>query len=766
MRLQLFIPKISFLIIFLSFIVGSALSQKVSKTEKALHKQAFEKLDLEQYGEAVKDYLQLLEMRPKSSQYNFEIGIAYLRSAKEFYKAEKYFEDALKYSTEDTIEELFFYLGKSYQNNHKFAEAKKSYQNFERFIKPSKDGAKLKAQVNWLEKTCNHGEYHVKLNTKNPLENKSKPVNDVKKYFLNASDYVILQNLGNKINSVHDDEGAVFFDEENDIFFTSKRNPFANPNEFTYGKEFEQIYVSKYQDEDWALPNLISSLKLFDSGFDDPSSQISIVAVNKDENTMILYKDELLYETVKENGKWSKPKAFPETINIKKSRQPSAYLADDGKTLIVISDKEGGYGDRDMYITIRDENGKWGELENMGSVLNTEQDEDTPFMIGDDLLYFSSKGHSSIGGYDVFFSKFKDGKWSNPQSLGIPINTPRDEIAYIRSKKDPTIAYYASARVDGYGYKDVYRITAYYKTRKREDLPSIAMVDFLSDELKRKEAEEKKKAEEKEAAAAVAVVTPPVKEEPKKEVKEEVNTVEEVKKEPEVVVAKKEPQKVDEDLFRDILFSFNGNTLTEESEEQVRKIGEYMKANPDFVISLSGHADYIGTDEVNDEVSRQRALIVTRKLVAAGVDPYNVNYTYEGERNPKADGKNPDGSDNPDGRAKNRRVEFELGQFAMYRVVGFASNSSSVGSKGMTTIQDVANFMKSNPGRKVELSGFSDSVGNAAYNKVLSEKRVSAVAEELKKLGIDSSLISTSFYGEERPSAPGTNSRRVEIRIN
>lgn len=733
MRLLNYIPKLILLFFLVVIFSGNAHSQKASKTEKALYKQAYQYLDMEQYPEAIKDYLQLLQMNPKSSQYNFEIGIAYLRSPKEFYKAEDYFESALKYSTKDTIQELFFYLGKAYQNNHKFAEAKKSYQNFERFIKPSKEGAELKAQVAWLEKTCNHGEYHVKLNTKNPLENKSKPVNDVKKFFLNSTDYVILQNLGSKINSIHDDEGAVFFNNEKDIFFTSKRNPFANANEITYGKEFEQIFVSKFEDGEWALPNLLSSLKLFDGSFAEPSAQVSIVAVNKDENSMILYKNETLFETILSNGSWSEPKAFPNNINLKKTRQPSACLSDDGKTLVVISDKEGGYGGRDMYTSTKDADGKWGELVNMGSILNTEQDEDTPFMIGNDLIYFSSKGHSSIGGYDVFFSKFKDGKWGNPQSLGIPINTPQDEIAYVRSKKDPGMAYYASARVDGYGYKDVYRITAYFETRKRDDLPSIAMSDFLSDDLK------KKKEQEKEVE--VAVVTPPV------------------------VVAKKEIKKPDEDLFRDILFTFNGNELTPESKEQLRKIGEYMKQNPEFVISLSGHADYKGSNEVNDRVSRERALIVANGLKNAGVNPYNVSYSYYGETKPKADGHNADGSDNPDNRAKNRRVEFELGQFALFRVVGFASSSSSVDAKGNATLKEVAEYLKNNAGTKVELSGFSDSVGNAEFNKKLSEKRVSATKNELTKLGVDANVISTSFYGEERPSAPGTNSRRVEIRV-
>ena len=750
MRFFNFLPKIILISAIMCCIAGNAQSQKPSKTEKALYKQAFDYLALDQYQEAIQDYIQLLEMRPKSPQYNFEIGVAYLRSPKDFYKAEKHLETALKCSTQDTIDELYYYLGKAYQNNYKFDEAKESYKDFERFIKSTKEGSELKVEVEWLEKTCDHGEYHLKLNTKNPLENKSKPINDVKKFFLNVNDYVIIQNLGNKINSVHDDGGAVFFNDEKDIFFTSKRNPFANSNEVNNGKDFEQIFISKYENGEWLLPNLISSLKLFEVEFDNASALVSIVAINKDETVMVLCKNGTLYETSKNDGRWTDPKMFPNNINIKKSKQPSACLSDDGKTLIVISDKKGGYGKQDMYSSKKDADGKWGELVNMGSVLNTEHDEGTPFMVGSDLLYFSSKGHSSIGGYDVFFSKYKDGKWGNPQNLGIPINTPQDEIAYIRSKKDPSIAYYASARVDGYGYKDVYRITSHFETIKRDDLPSIAISDFLADGLKKKQQEEK--------AAEVAVVTPPVTTEP-------ATPITPTKSAPPVVSKKEVSKPLDAGLFKDILFKFNENELTPESKEQLRKIGEFMNKNPEFVVALSGHADYKGSNEINDQVSRQRALLAVNILGKTGANLYNVIYSYFGETKPKADGKNANDSDNPDNRAKNRRVEFELNQFAMFRVNEFATNSSAITSKGNMTLKEVAEYVKANPDTKVELSGFSDSLGNAAYNKTLSEKRVSVTKKALLNLGVNANSISTNFYGEEKPSTPITNARRVEIRV-
>ncbi|MCB0480118.1 MAG: OmpA family protein [Flavobacteriales bacterium] len=749
----------------------SQIDAKPSKTEKKLHKQAYNYLDMEMYDEAIKDYDRLLQINPTNPNYNFEMGIAYLRSPKDFDKAEIYMERALKYSKDDTIPELYYYLGKAYQNNHKFAEAKIAYQEFGGNVKDNKAGRELKSEVNWLEKTCQHGEYHVKLNTKNPLENKKKPLNDVKKYYLNATDYVILANLGNVINSVYDDENAVFFNEERNIFYTSKRNPFGSANELTYGdRTFEQVYVSKLMPEGWKTPYLIDHENVFPSAFVDAGSQVSIVSINKQGNIMFLYKNDVLYQSNKDAQTWTTPKPLSNKINLKKSHESSCFLSDDGSTLIVVSDKDGGYGKSDLYTSTKNANGEWGELVNMGSVVNTEQDEESPFLIGNDVLYFSSKGHSSVGGYDVFYSKLKNGTWSNPQSLGIPINTPQDEISYIKSYLDPDVAYYASNRIDGYGYKDIYKISTHYVLPEEDSLALVALGTFKSDLLKTEKVE-KEAPEGIVDDASLAVVAPvPV-------------TVDEVAKTEEKVVApvpvpveevkvteptpKPVVTKPNDDIFKNILFTFNGNQLTPESQEQVKKIAAYMKSNPDFVIDLAGHADYLGSEEVNMEVSKQRALIVFNELAKDGTNPLNISYSYYGESKPLKPGQNADGSDNPENRRLNRRVEFGMEEYAMYRVILFASSSSSLDNKSNTTLNDVAAYLKSNPNKSVQLSGYSDPSGNAEMNKRLSDKRVESAKNKLVELGVASGKIGSFSYGDQKPPLPGDPglNRRVEIRI-
>ena len=722
---------------------------KLSKAQKLQHQRAYNLLELALYDDAIKEYDKLLEMRGDYDQFLFETGIVYLKSPKSFNQAQKYFERALKYSGSDTITELFYYLAKAYQVNHNFADAKKAYSEFVSTIKQNKKGQELTSIIQWDIKTCQHGQYHVKLNKKNPLENKKMPLNNLKKYFINATDFVVLQNMGGKINSVFDDEAAVFLKNETEIFFTSKRNPFGTATDLSSSFEYtyEHVYSSKKISGDWKTPYLLKSANLFSNEFKiDEQTHISIVSINKAENLLFLYKSGKLFESKLQGVSWTVPTELPEHINLKKSHEPTVCIADDGNMIIVVSDKKGGYGGRDLYTSKRTEDGSWGPLENMGAVINTEQDEDTPYLTGEDLLYFSSKGHSSIGGYDVFFSELKNEKWKNPISLGIPINTPGDEISYVRSKLNKEVAYYSSSRLNGYGYLDIYRVTAHIEKR-RDLLPDILLADLMADALAKKVVVED--------TEVIAVV-------------EEV--VEEVKVEEPVIVKveKKTPTPTPEDLFRDILFKFNKMEIADDSKEQIRKISEYMKANLKYVVNLSGHADYLGSDDINEQVSKQRALVVYNELIKVGVDPYSLHYDYFGETKPKANSTHADGSDNASNRSQNRRVDFQLEQLDMFRHITFASSSSTLNEKAIKALNEAVAYSKANPNVKIDLRGFSDPSGPAATNMILSEKRAQTAVNYLIAQGVSKSLIFSKAFGETVPTPPNMpieNMRTVEIRI-
>ena len=113
-------------------------------------------------------------------------------------------------------------------------------------------------------------------------------------------------------------------------------------------------------------------------------------------------------------------------------------------------------GGKDIYMATLQEDDSWGQIKNMGPKFNTEFDEDAPFIHANgNLLYFSSQGHNSMGGFDIFFSTLKDGKWGKPTNVGAPINTPNDDIFYVVSANGER-AYFSSARKGGMGGQDIY----------------------------------------------------------------------------------------------------------------------------------------------------------------------------------------------------------------------------------------------------------------------------------------------------------------------
>jgi hypothetical protein len=119
----------------------------------------------------------------------------------------------------------------------------------------------------------------------------------------------------------------------------------------------------------------------------------------------------------------------------------------------------GGFGGRDLYMSEKLPNGEWGPAVNLGDKINTAFDEDDPFIHPDNkTIFFSSKGHNSMGGYDIFSSIKKEHEWSEPENLGTPVNTTDDDRSYVMSPDGET-GYYSSSRQEGYGQQDIYVVT-------------------------------------------------------------------------------------------------------------------------------------------------------------------------------------------------------------------------------------------------------------------------------------------------------------------
>ncbi|MFC2112742.1 TolB family protein, partial [Bacteroidota bacterium] len=155
---------------------------------------------------------------------------------------------------------------------------------------------------------------------------------------------------------------------------------------------------------------------------------------------------------------WSNARALGPTINTG-TDETHASISADGNTLFFTSARRGGYGGLDIYRSERLASGEWGEAENLGSIINSDEDEDTPFPSDNGYrLYFSSRGHFNMGGYDVFFSNLgDDGLWKDPINIGFPINTTTDDL-FFYPIGDGSQAYISKIERDGPHAFNIYHL--------------------------------------------------------------------------------------------------------------------------------------------------------------------------------------------------------------------------------------------------------------------------------------------------------------------
>jgi outer membrane protein OmpA-like peptidoglycan-associated protein len=185
--------------------------------------------------------------------------------------------------------------------------------------------------------------------------------------------------------------------------------------------------------------------------------------LSNDGQTLYLYYDRKddgdIWQTHLNGDKWSKPEHMSDKINGSKSHESTVSVGPDNRTLYFISDRPGGLGGRDIWKTVMNEKGKWTDAVNMGPTLNTEYDEEGVDILPDGkTMYFSSQGHKTMGGYDIFKSVNTNGQWSEPENIGYPVNTPDDDVFFVMAASGKH-GYYASIQKGGYGDKDIYMIT-------------------------------------------------------------------------------------------------------------------------------------------------------------------------------------------------------------------------------------------------------------------------------------------------------------------
>jgi outer membrane protein OmpA-like peptidoglycan-associated protein len=661
-----------------------------SQTEKQVLKQAEAYFDSSNYQAALPLYLRLHEKDSSNSIYNFAIGVCYFNSLKEKIKSIPYFEKVAKDKKSPLYKYVFLNLGQAYAYGYRFNEAKAALDKYIGTLsKSDPEYRELNRQI-------------VQFKAAQELVN--HPLN-----------YPI-KNMGNKINSPYPDYSPILSADESVLIFTTRRpNGESGKEKDESGQYYEDIFISKKQEDGkWSdavgLSNKVNTL-----------NHDASVGISADGQQLLLYKDDNgdgnIYITTLNGNEWSVPKKLNANIN-SDAYEPSACLSPDGNTLYFVSDRKGGYGLTDIYMSKKLPDGEWGLAQNLGPTINTEKEEDAPFIQADEKgIYFSSKGGITLGGYDIFYSALgDDGKWGTPVNIGFPINTTDDDLFYVLSANGKH-AYYAALKEGGYGDKDIYQSIlpaslniALIKGKVLIDDSDSAIV-LSSIEVSKNSNGELVGIYKPNAKTGkyLIVLNPgedyifniktegfepytknisiPAAEDYEELIQEFHFYNKKGKKEQEIVFYDKETTKESRKaLLEDklpvtpipvavknekplilqapkegvsistsaIYFAVNQKVLNVQSLEALNKIYSFMNENPDRVLKIEGHTDSYGSSFYNFNLSQARALACKNYLIKKGITQTRISCKGFGENNPEFTNKT------AGGRMKNRCVKLVL----------------------------------------------------------------------------------------------------------
>ncbi|HEV7232530.1 MAG TPA: hypothetical protein VGO45_14430, partial [Bacteroidia bacterium] len=399
---------------------------------KADPKEASDKFANNNFDGALDDYLQLLTDDPKNDKYNYRVGVCYLNTNINRKKAVTYFEFVTGLPKYDP--DAMYLLGRSYAFAYRFDDALKCYNKFKAEGRGTSDNLK---DVDREIQNC----YNAKELMKFPLD-------------------VTFENLGKNINTQYADYWPFVPSDESFLIFNSKRPDGGAVMEMD-GEYASGIFMSK------VINGVYSKAKNIGPPINTSEGDEEVIGLSASGEEMLVYYDnmqgvgDIYLAEADKKGNFKKADILDPAINSPNGFEISAAITNDGQTIYFTSDRKGGLGGTDIWVSHRLPTGHWGEATNMGPDVNTEMDEDFPSISPDGkTLYFSSKGHTTMGGYDIFKLDWDElhHKWTGLKNLGYPINTVEDNMNF-RISETGRFGYISAIRDEGLGDLDIYRVT-------------------------------------------------------------------------------------------------------------------------------------------------------------------------------------------------------------------------------------------------------------------------------------------------------------------
>jgi peptidoglycan-associated lipoprotein len=618
-------------------------------------KKAMKSFRYGKYEKVIDYYKGTLKKDPNNGRANYFLAESY-RLSNRIKESEPFYARAKgKGVNPDSVK---LYYAKSLQANAKYAEARTVLDELESTTDNDKIKDRARREIDGID-------YLDKLSQK--------------------KSYYKIKNL-EAINTPFTEYAPVY--SNNELYFTSSRSN-SRIYEAT-GTPFTDIYKAE---TNGANVN-VSTIVPLPSFINESNINEGCITFTPDGKTMIFAKgnngkrkgaiDVDLYLSRYRNGQWAEP--TPININQPDAWESTPALSPDGRTLYFSSNRKGGFGGLDIYSAQMDGRGRFGRVKNMGPEINTAGEELFPYVSESGKMYFSSDGHPGYGMLDIFEVKRANGK-TVVQNLGEPVNSTADDFGIYLFKADR--GFFTSNREGGMGDDDIYtfinedpelRVVNYYlqgityMTRKDstlEILPNtkVALLDqegeVMQDFVTGNDGKFLFRVYENEDYSLLGETdgfitkrqsyTTIGKSVPLESLKELVTniTLDTI-----MVLDRKERNKIF--VLENIYFEYNESYIRADAAKELDKLVTLLNDNSDLKIEMGSHTDSVASDAYNIELSQRRAESTVNYLIKKGIDPARLVAKGYGESKPIARNTNPDGTDNPVGRQRNRRTEFKI----------------------------------------------------------------------------------------------------------
>ena len=379
------------------------------------------------YQQALPFYLSSLNENPDNNNINYRVGLCYLKLIGEQQKALPYLEKAVldvdehyvkgKYRKPAAPVEAWLLLGDVYLRSNDLLKASYAYHQYKNYVEGS-DKQMLEVVLNKINNLGISSEYQ------------------------RTGQEVRIINMGERINSRFSDYNPVLTGNQATLIYTQLWDTYDN------------IMISYRTTAGWALPESInekigSSGNCYTSALSSDGTELYLIT-NDDS-------DYNIYITYFKDGEWTTMIPLPGKVN-SRYRESSVCISHDNRFLYFSSDRPGGQGGFDIYRAELQGN-EWGNVNNLGDIINTPKNEEAPYLTNDGtLLFFSSNGHETLGNMDILFAeRDSTGDWGVPINLGSPVNTTSDDIFYIYYPETKS-GYLSRDIAQGYGKNDLYRL--------------------------------------------------------------------------------------------------------------------------------------------------------------------------------------------------------------------------------------------------------------------------------------------------------------------